>query len=572
MRTAAFLDRAKRLFDRKRLCGILRQVFAPQAVFYLSVLTAFWLLRYTPDIWQFDNCCLASPWQVLRTFFSFGLLWSWIIVAAMWMALYLGLLPALPRTIRDIVMTLLIAAEAVVGMAGAYMVVWYACPMRDMIVVLRATDRREVREYFSAMVYDGSILLPAILVVIVIGLCAGIFWGLHKFRAAERKGKFGIAAGALLLLSAALCRFNLLAIPDPLLEFVLSLNRRDPLLAEVSRTVAHPRLPEGVAGALRGRRAPVLGMVVIGESDNRHHHSLYGYGRRTDLFLEEGAEAPGTIRFSDAISATSSTIHSIFFMLTNARIGNKDAPPDYAVCEYFKALGVSEISLHDMQRSHGAWASVLSLLFVNADRRHAYADDGRNHYDGEMLDPVRRECREPGRGAKLVFVHLMGSHYDQRYRVPREWIAARPAAVAGMDNFDMSIVYTGYVLAELRKVTAELKRPAFLLYVPDHSEEPSSRRSTTVPDRVYYEIPMFLYFNDAYRREHPEIVALAQAAKDRPFQTDLVLQLIARLMDVPEELIDPAEDLLSPRYRPPVRLVGLGSAPYPGDKPRDPGP
>ena len=177
--------------------------------------------------------------------------------------------------------------------------------------------------------------------------------------------------------------------------------------------------------------------------------------------------------------------------------------------------------------------------------------------------------------APVVFILLIAMLFRQFAEHPlvvKVFSGVRPAAVAVMDNFDMSIVYTGYVLAELRKVTAELKRPAFLLYVPDHSEEPSSRRSTTVPDRVYYEIPMFLYFNDAYRREHPEIVALARAAKDRPFQTDLVLQLIARLMDVPEELIDPAEDLLSPRYRPPVRLVGLGSAPYPGDKPRDPGP
>ena len=565
MRTAAFREWAKRFFHWEKVRGVPRLVFAPQAVFYLAVLTAFWFLRYTSDLWQFDNCRPAPPWQILRTLVSFDLLQSWLLAAGLWLAFYLVLLLALPRLARDLVLTVLIAAEAVIGLAEFYMVVWYACPMRDMVAVLRATDRREVREYFSAMVCNGSLWLPALLVTVVIGLGAGVFWGLRKFRSAKRCRELDAVAGALLLLTAACCRFNVLNLPDPLLEFAVTLNREDPFLAEVSRTVADPRLPDNIAGALRARKAPpVFGVVVIGESDNRHHHSLYGYGKRTDLFLEEGA--PEMIRFTDAISATSSTIHSIFFMLTDARVGKKDAPPDYAVCEYFRKLGVAEISLHDMQRSHGAWASVVSLLFVNADRRRTYADDGRIHYDGEMLDPVRRECREEVRGAKLLFVHLMGSHYDQRYRVPEKWLREHASAVAGMDSFDASIVYTGYVLSELRKSVVELERPAFLLYIPDHSEEPSSRRSSTIPDRVYYEIPMFLWFNAAYRREHPELVALALAARDRPFQTDLALQLISRLMDVPEELIAPDEDLLSPRYAPPARFVSLGDAPYPEDK------
>jgi glucan phosphoethanolaminetransferase (alkaline phosphatase superfamily) len=269
------------------------------------------------------------------------------------------------------------------------------------------------------------------------------------------------------------------------------------------------------------------------------------------------------IRFTDAISATSSTIHSIFFMLTDARIQTKYEWPHYAVCEYFRKLGVARISLHDMQRSHGAWSSVTSMLFVNADLRRSYSDDGRNHCDGEMLENVAADCADDPGGAKMIFVHLMGSHYDQRYRVPEEWLRTHGSAVSGMDFYDKSIVYTGFVIAELRKMTDKSARPAFLLYIPDHSEEPDSRRSSTVPDPVYYEIPMYLFFNAAYEREYPEIVALARQAADKPFQTDLTLQLIARLMGVPETLLKPEEDLLSPGYKPPVRLIGMGEIPYP---------
>ena len=556
---------AKRRLRREGVRGILRRMLAPQAVFCLAVLTGFWFLRYTSELWEFDNCRPVSLWQAARTLFSFGVLTDWVSAAALWLALYLLLVP-LPRWVREVALTLLIAAEAVVGMAEFYMVVWYACPMRDMAAVLRATDRREAREYFSAMVCDGGVLLPTVLFLVVLGATCGIFLGVHKFRAPRRRRFCAAAGGVLLFVLAACCRFNLLLLPDPLIELAVTLRREDPFLVRVAKTVAEPRLPAGIAGALRGR-TPVFGVVVIGESDNRRHHSLYGYGKRTDIFLEEGAE--GMIRFSDAISATSSTIHSLFFMFTDARVGGKGVPPRYAVCEYFKALGAKEISLHDMQRSHGAWASVMSLLFVNADRKRAYSDDGRNHHDGELLEHVRRECREKIPGAKLLFVHLMGSHYDQRYRVPPEWLAAHASAVAGMDHYDRSIVYTGFVLSELRKIADGMDRPAFLLYIPDHSEEPASRRSSTIPDPVYYEIPMLLWFNAAYRREFPGVVASARAAKDRPFQTDLALQLIARLTGVPEALIAPEEDLLSARYRPPRRFVALGELAYP-EKPQTP--
>ena len=549
--------------------AILR-IFSPQALFFITILTCFWFLRYTADVWQFDNCALVSWGQIKNVLFSDAVFKAWLLAAATWLALYLLTLLALPNLARNILMTIFIVAEAVVGLADFYMVVWYSCPMNDMVAILRATDSREIREYFSSMVYNGNLLLPTVLILIVVGLAAAVYFALHKLRSAKRCRTLDVAAGALVLLTAWFCDFDLLAIPDPLLNLVTRLKSEDPFLAMVSQTVSDPKLPPDLDGVLKTRKSPVFGMVIIGESDNRHHHSFYGYEKNTDVFLEKSAG--DMIRFTDTVSATSSTIHSIFFMLTTGRIRNKNARPDYAVCEYFKELGIAEISMHDMQRSHGAWASVMSLLFTNADRKRTYADDGRNHYDGEVIENVTRECAESSGGAKLLFVHLMGSHYDQRYRVPDKWLDEHSAVVSGMDSYDRSIVYTGYVIDKLREAAMAKDQPVFVLYIPDHSEEPDSHRSLTVPDKIYYEIPMFLWFNAAYRKAHPEIVELARQAADKPFQTDLVLQLLARLMDVPAELIAPEEDLLSSGYKAPVRLIGFGELPYPEKTGSAPGP
>ena len=558
---AVFWERTKKVLHLPLLWQIIRRIFTPQAVFFIAILTCFWFLRYTADIWQFDNCALISWWGIKHVLFKDEVLADWCLAAGMWMSLYLLALLALPKLARNILMTLFVVAEAIVGLADFYMVVWYSCPMNDMVAILRATDRREVREYFSSMVYNGNLLLPTVLILIVVGLAAGVFFALHKLRSAKRCRTLDATAGVLVLLTAWFCDFNPLAIPDPLLNLVTRLKTEDPFLAMVSRTVANPKLPPGIDGVLKKQEHPVFGMVIIGESDNRHHHSFYGYEKKTDVFLEKSAGE--MIRFTDTISATSSTIHSIFFMLTNGRIRDKNAQPDYAVCEYFKALGIAEISMHDMQRSHGAWASVMSLLFLNADRKCTYADDGKNHYDGEVIDNVTRECAENSGGAKLLFVHLMGSHYDQNYRVPAEWLAGHASAVSGMDNYDKSVVYTGYVVDKLREAAMAKDQPVFVLYIPDHSEEPVSHRSLTVPDKIYYEIPVFLWFNAAYRKAYPEIVELVRQAADKPYQTDLVLQLLARLMGVPAELIKPEDDILSSGYKVPVRLVGFGEIPYP---------
>ena len=560
-RIAAFRARTKNALRLPLLWKIIRRIFTPQAIFFIAILTCFWFLRYTVDIWQFDNCALVSWGRIRDVLFCKTVFHDWRLAAATWLALYLLALLALPKIARNILMTLFVVAEAIVGLADFYMVVWYSCPMNDMVAILRATDSREVREYFSSMVYNGNVLLPAVLMLIVAGLCAAVYFALHKLRSARRCRTLDFTAGALVLFAAWVCDFDPLSIPDPLMNLVTRLRTEDPFLAMVSRTVNEPKLPAGIEGVLKNRKSPVFGMVIIGESDNRHHHSFYGYEKNTDVFLEKSAG--DMIRFTDTVSATSSTIHSIFFMLTTGRIRDKNAQPDYAVCEYFRELGIAEISMHDMQRSHGAWASVMSLLFTNADRKCAYADDGRNHYDEEVIENVTRECAENSNGAKLLFVHLMGSHYDQRYRIPEKWLREHAAVVSGMDSYDQSVVYTGYVIDKLREAAMAKDQPAFVLYIPDHSEEPDSHRSLTVPDKVYYEIPMFLWFNAAYREAHPEIVELARQAAGKPFQTDLVLQLLARLMGVPAELINPEEDLLSPGYKVPVRLIGFGEIPYP---------
>lgn len=543
-----------------------RKFFSSRWLFFISVLTLSWCFRFTAELWAFDNSCfrgmdavwaiLSSPGNYLKLI-QVWIFWSGIYALALWL---------LPLKAQLPLLTVFMGIELLLGVTDCYMVIRYSCPMKDMIVILRATDQQEIREYFTAMFYQGSSVVQILLLLLTLLVSGGIFWGVYKTKAPDNRS---LAMIIFLICGTVTWLFPgedpLRDHPDPIWNFAVNMNTRDHFLSAAANTVAAPKLPPEIKDVLKNSSAPVLGIVIIGESDSRTHHSLYGYGKNSDFFLAPYM-ADGMICFTDAVSATASTMHSIYFMLTNARILKKYTSPDYGVCEYFHHAG-AQISLHDMQRSHGAWSSVLALLFTNADKKRSYSDDGKNHYDGEMLSPVCREIAAAGDGAQLLFVHLMGSHYDQNFRVPAAWRGEFAHLLKDMDAYDRSIMYTDFIISRIYAAAAAQGRPAFVLYIPDHSEEPVSRRSMTTPAAVYYEIPMLLYFNSAYRNSYPETAALARRAAAKPFQTDLALPLIARLMQIPERMIPPEEDILSNAYRPPRRVVAWGEEDYVPSKP-----
>ena len=557
MRLKCFTKYSILKWKRKKRLQEIARTFSPQFFLFSGILSIFYPLRHTALCWQFDNCTFRDSAQIKAVLFSADAMKDWGGVLCVWIALYALVNFIFPRKICNIILSVFIIFEILLGLTNFYMIVNYSCSMEDMFSIIRAADGQEVREYFLSMFSQFNLLLTVLFLLFAV-LGAGVFFGMNRLLSGRNK----FCSGGLFLFFTAISLWiygtDYKNIKDPALQFFLGINTPDPFLQKITWIVSNPKLPDGLRNSLI-KENPVFGMIVIGESDNRHHHSLYGYEKDTDYFLRKTQK--DMIRFTDAVSATASTIHSIFFMFTDAVIQKKYEYPDYGFCEFFRTAG-AEISLHDVQRSHGAWSSALALLFANADQKVKYSDDGKNHYDEEILENVRKESALAEKKSKLMVIHLMGSHYDQRFRVPETWLKQHHAIVAGMDPYDKSITCTGYILSELYTAVIKKDQPSFLLYIPDHSETPVSKRSMTTPEKIYYEIPMFLWFNKAFRKHYPETVTLAEKAAGRKFQTDLALQLIAHLMQIPQELTDRKKDLLSPDYKPECRLIGWGEIPY----------
>lgn len=95
-----------------------------------------------------------------------------------------------------------------------------------------------------------------------------------------------------------------------------------------------------------------------------------------------------------------------------------------------------------------------------------------------------------------------------------------------------------------------------MIYFPDHGEEIYDCRdyfghgnAVTASDVGYQiQIPMFVYFSDTFRSEHPDIVGRFRAAKDIPVTTDDFSHLMLDLAGVKSPYFDPTRSFINPAY------------------------
>lgn len=539
-------------------------VLTANFLIYAAVAFVIILFSVPERYWDFDSSILLPFATCLGRFFDLDFLEYFLNQWTLLLAFY-GLTLFIPKKIRSVVQVAMLFAVSLYSLMNSYLVFRYSCPASDMVVVLNSSDMQEVREYFAALFLENKVFLFSG-IFCLIAVPAGLIIALLRTREAENKKIFaGVLIGSALLFYlfppySGNFEFwrDLRAV-----NFLYHLSERDFFLVRAADIVKQPQLPEGSENALKDRES-VFGLLVLGESDCRRNHSLYGYEKNTDVKMAEFEGKEGFFQFRNMLSPTSSTQHTIYFMFSNALIQDKYGHSSFGLCEWFRAAGASVYWLSN-QRAHGAWTSMAALLFAKADRLEFYSDGSGNTYDRiHLLPKIRELCSSLKEKSDPAFAvaHIMGSHYVQRYRIDDEWRAENEDKLAGLDIYDQTIVYTDEILWTMAKDIDAMKRPAFFLYMPDHAEQLNSSRSARTPEVIYYEIPVFLYCNEAYRNAFPELVKKLGTVLDVPYQTDLAIWLLARLMNMPEKMIPAEQDLLSDKFKVVPRYLEFGERVY----------
>ncbi len=297
-------------------------------------------------------------------------------------------------------------------------------------------------------------------------------------------------------------------------------------------------------------------VLVMSDSVNRAHLSLYGYPRQTtprlDRRLQREAGAFKVFRHSWSADASTVTALANFF-----HFGEPSSPSRNHLLALAAAAGYQTwwISNHDdlaIHRQHAELADRQSMLNNVPGRSAASLDDA-------VLPELERALRS-GAARKLIVVHLLGAHPHYRLRHPPDRAPFRDVkdevyrqlAASGRsawtrelrNDYDSALHYHDSVVDRTLELTRALGGRAGWVFLSDHGQEVGSTsdhagHSASSPDG--YRIPL-LAWGAAAERVPDELRRL-------PIRADWLGHSLTRLLGIDWAGYRPERDFLHPDYR-----------------------
>ncbi len=308
----------------------------------------------------------------------------------------------------------------------------------------------------------------------------------------------------------------------------------------------------------RGDRVTVL---VIGESHNKRHMSLYGYPRDTTPKLVQRNKDQNFIVFENAYSNHTHTNRSLSLSLTEANQYNgKGWTTSPSLLTIARQAGIKTYWISNQQML-GAWDNVVALLAKESDNvvsinKKIGKRKQPDKQDEALIPHLQSVLQEPGE--KLIVVHLSGSHGSYCLRFPEAWNTysgeLEPSAfgkahattnLKKVNCYDNSIRYNDHVLDLVLTNLEESKIPASALYFADHSEDVfnGNGHNSSRFDFNMSEIPMFFAVSNSWKRGFSGHWELLLKNRKKIFTSDLVFETALGLMGLESNNVDTKNDL-----------------------------
>jgi heptose-I-phosphate ethanolaminephosphotransferase len=316
-------------------------------------------------------------------------------------------------------------------------------------------------------------------------------------------------------------------------------------------------------------------VLVIGESTNRQHMSLYGYPRQTTPKLD--ALRNQLTVFNKVIGPRPYTIEVLQQVLTFADQENPDlylTTP--SLMNIMKQAGYKTFWITN-QQTMTKRNTMLTNFSQQADEQF-YLNNSRDQnsrsYDESVLEPFQKVLADPSE-KKLIIVHLLGTHMKYEYRYPPEFARfndrasladwATPDQVPVINNYDNAVLYNDEVVANLISSFSATNPNGLLVYFSDHGEDvfdsPGHKilgRNEGRPTEPMYAVPFFTWESESWKKQHPRDL---NKFVDRPYQTSHFIHTWADLVGLRFEGFDSTKSLVSKDFRERPLWVGDPNAP-----------
>lgn len=304
-------------------------------------------------------------------------------------------------------------------------------------------------------------------------------------------------------------------------------------------------------------------VVVIGESQNRQHMQLYGYGRETNPLLAEIRNELAV--YADVCSPSIQTLPVLKQILTFSNYQHPDMyKQEASIIEILKSAGYKTYWFDNQGGAKNkAWAidsytptsyrtiASMSDVFVVEEGKK---DSVLFHYLDEALKDTAMY--------KVIFLHISGNHfkyntrYEQTFEVFTDTLGMESPfksqlskqQLDDLNAYDNATRYNDYVVRTFIEKLREQEGMTSLIYFSDHGEEvydyyAKSGRSFETISPAMCEVPLIFWQNEMYKQEH-RLVINEQA----PICTDDIIYAMMDMMGVRYALYDSCLSFFTERY------------------------
>lgn len=323
-------------------------------------------------------------------------------------------------------------------------------------------------------------------------------------------------------------------------------------------------------------------VLVIGESYNKHHSSLYGYQLLTTPLQQQRMKRKELFMFTDVVTPWNITSNVFLDMFSLWEQGNKLHISNYPLFPIlFQRAGYevtffsNQYLLKGFRKGATNQAGHFFLADVElSDSLFSYRNRKSSKYDLGLIGQLEQCLKKKDRPSyTLDIVHLVGQHFDYSARYPhsqspfslnnyKERELNRNAKQILM-HYDNATRYNDMVLDRLLSLYED--EEAIVLFVADHGEEvydelPTHGRlfqePTSIQAKNEFEVPMWIWCSGSYKNHHPDIVSTICASTSKPFLTDGIPQVLLFLAGIKCEWVDEHKNLLDSLFQPKKRIIG----------------
>lgn len=309
-------------------------------------------------------------------------------------------------------------------------------------------------------------------------------------------------------------------------------------------------------------------VVVIGESLNKHHMSLYGYARNTNPLMSQYGDS--LIVYQDVVSPQ---VHTIPVMRSVLSMSEREEPKNFtekpSLFELFNRAGYETYLISNQEFSEECKSSYDILLTL---ARNKYNIAKYKQHDDIVLPILDKILNEGKSKNKLILIHLIGNHMAYEFRYPKEYIVfnyqkdnlvsdapyRNEKAKRTIDKFDNSVLFNDYIVNSIiNAVKKEQNKETAVIYFSDHGEELYDYREFAghAYEKVsppMCEVPFMIWLSPSYTKNRKDLVF----DKDRPYSTEDFIYSISDLAGLEYTDYKDTRSIFSQTFVPRERYVG----------------